>query len=83
MTQTELQAPWKLKRFIQEQVIPDLNLQRNDRSTDQFAAVILSENNLNQIDNLWLSKGITILCIIYIIICSLSVRWSTKIITHP
>jgi hypothetical protein len=35
-------------------------LQRQDLSTDQFAAVILSDKNLNQINELQLRKGITI-----------------------
>jgi hypothetical protein len=58
LTRAEIQAPWQLRRFVQNQVIPVLNLQRNDLSTDQFAAVILSDNN--QINTLRLSKGIII-----------------------
>ena len=56
-----IQAPWNLKRFIQDQVIPRLNLQRSDLNTDQFAAVILSDKNLNHINELQLlSKNIYI-----------------------
>ena len=51
-----MQAPRKLKHFVQDQVIPRLNLQRSDLNKDQFAAVILSDKNLDHIDELRLSK---------------------------
>ena len=53
-----MQAPRELKHFIRDQVIPDLNLQRNDRKKHQFAAMILSDKNLSQINELQL--GMTI-----------------------
>ena len=53
-----IQAPNKLKHFIQDQMIPGLNLQRNDLNKDQFAAVVLSDKDLDHIDQLRLtSKG--------------------------
>jgi hypothetical protein len=78
LTQTDqIQAPWKLKRFVQNHVIYYLNFQRNlndpQRPTDQFAAVVLSDKDLDQIDELRLRKGII----------NVHVHVHIKIILHP
>ena len=52
-------------------MIPGLNFQRNDRNTDQFAAVILSDKKLDQINELRLRKGIINVLHITIIFTSL------------
>ena len=52
-------------------MIPGLNFQRNNRNTDQFAAVILSDKNLDQINELRLRKGIINVLHITIIFTSL------------